>query len=169
MSTIYSTGLGLVQEQFIRATGRADLDTSSLHDAIWFINAAQRWLDNQVGFPKAVSRFSVAMPALAFVVNFPDCRAVESVWLTDSISRTQLEKSSMNELRELYPALSVLTGAVPSTRTLADAAASSTEDRVWAPIVNSMAPAQNTPLSRTRRAISCVYCAPKSRIRMRCE
>src|SRR5262245_31098924 len=27
---------------------------------------------------------------------------------------------------------------------------------------------QYTPLSRTRRAMSCVYCAPKSRIRMRC-
>src|SRR5687767_9270093 len=27
---------------------------------------------------------------------------------------------------------------------------------------------QYTPLSRTRRAISWVYCAPKSRIRMRC-
>src|SRR4029077_7619911 len=28
---------------------------------------------------------------------------------------------------------------------------------------------QYTPSSRTRRAMSCVYCAPKSRIRMRCE
>src|SRR5580692_9545220 len=27
---------------------------------------------------------------------------------------------------------------------------------------------QYTPSSRTRRAINCVYCAPKSRIRMRC-
>src|SRR5215469_16226603 len=40
--------------------------------------------------------------------------------------------------------------------------------RTAASLVSHGCISQYTPSSRTRRAMSCVYCAPKSRIRMRC-
>ena len=121
MATNYTTGLGLVQEQFIRATGRLDLDTDSPHDAIWFLNRGQRWLDSRMGFPKDISRYSLVLPATAFVVNVPDCRAIESVWISDGESRTRLEKQTFSWFRESFPALALLDGGLrPPVRTLAD-------------------------------------------------
>ncbi len=77
-----------IRERLIIATGRTDLvvDTTNYADdgADWYIQAGQRFLDDELPTPKSLAEVEKTISAGDASVSFPNIRAIETVRLQES-------------------------------------------------------------------------------------
>ena len=100
-----------VRRIFIRDfTGRYDLIVEGSdfanNGADFYINAGQRWLDRKVSHKKSPASIYTDVDIGGFYVIFTEARAVQEVWISNSIgdgARRELTRKTSQELRELFP------------------------------------------------------------------
>ena len=103
-----------IRQWFVGTSGRYDLvvDTTTYADngANQYISAAQRYLDRELGpHQKSSARFVKMLAVGEYVVAFGEFRAIKQVWMSiDQIGRWQLEKKTLQWLRESYPNMDTL-------------------------------------------------------------
>jgi hypothetical protein len=100
-----------VRRIFIRDfTGRYDLIVEGSdfanNGADFYINAGQRWLDRKVQHKKSPASIYTDVDVGGFYVIFTEARAVQEVWISNSIgdgTRGELTRVTRQALRELFP------------------------------------------------------------------
>lgn len=94
-----------IREWFRRESGRHDLvkDDGSNNGADAYINAGQRYLDRLVEFKKSQGRQFVEVSAGTYSVQINTARVIETVWVMNTDSRTELDPLTINEASTKYP------------------------------------------------------------------
>lgn len=103
--------LRAIRDQFIRASGRADLATVKGADngANWFINAGQQMLESMALLPQMFRNFPIILQAGSFYVPVPGLISAENVMFCEAgqYGVTRLTKANLSELQDEYPDLQV--------------------------------------------------------------
>lgn len=106
-----------IRKKVIQTSGRYDLVVDSVdyvdNGANFFINAGMNMLDRMVDIPESFARLYYPLAAGEYALTFQfNCRYITDVWINDTENRTQLEKISLDTLRDYYnePATSTTYG-----------------------------------------------------------
>ena len=96
--------LGEIRTLFIERSGREDLINGDDSDngANLFIQSGQRTIDRMLQVEKSWARSFKDFPAGSYYAIFKGCRAVKRVWIASATTRVQLEKVTLEEMRNLY-------------------------------------------------------------------
>ncbi len=98
--------LEAVRQKLVDLTGRVDLvvDTTDYVDngANWFIQAAQRWLDQRLDTANAVAEITSAITAGDYYVDLDNIRAILSVQVVTDDDLRYLRRETVKELRERF-------------------------------------------------------------------
>jgi hypothetical protein len=99
-----------LRAQFVKLSGRNDLISGTVDNgANFYINAGQRFLDRKFRFPKDEGVYPYVLPIGGWHVVIPFCRAVKEVWTTNTESRIQLTKKTIQDFLATYNKPLVLT------------------------------------------------------------
>jgi len=106
------TTLLVARQKFIELSGRLDLaeDSETIESgtdkgADFFITHGQNWLDRQLGTAKEYGRIFDSVAADAWYLTFQKSRAIKEVWVNSDEDRWQLEKVTLQSLKEYYAGL----------------------------------------------------------------
>jgi len=106
-----------LRQKFVELSGRYDLIKANGTDsgADFFINSGQKMLDRMQDTGKAQARLTRTLAANTVVVYTVGLRAIKSVWVSNADGMTQLEKTSIENLRGYYgKKLSDITAGTPA-------------------------------------------------------
>lgn len=132
------TTLAHIRQNFVELSGRFDLvvNTTAYADngANFFIQAANRWLDNRQENPTQTKSYRKDLAAAGYTLDIENVRSLLEVWVTNaSGERAKLTKRTQTYMRENYE-------PVPSDNT-------SGTPVDWCPLFNQLAYQQKAQTS----------------------
>ena len=94
-----------IRNLFIERSGREDLHipaTGADNGADFFIQSGQKTIERLLQIDKSWGRKFATMSAGDYYVILKGCRAIKRAWISNSSGRSDLEKLTIDEFRELY-------------------------------------------------------------------
>lgn len=89
-----------IRTMVVDLSGRADLTGTTFLDAL--INKGQLLLDRLITDGKLKARYFVDIAENQILATFPNCRAIQEVWISGPDGRFKLEKTDIRTLRYNY-------------------------------------------------------------------
>jgi len=124
-----------VRKKVVQTAGRYDLVVDSVdyvdNGMDFFINAGMNMLDRLVNIPESFARLYYTLSSGEYSLAFKfNCRYITDVWINDDEERFQIEKISLDILRDYYnePATSTTYGT-PTAFAIANLRALETTDK----------------------------------------